>query len=525
MSDQNAESSAEGQAQQPTPTPPPVTEAAPAPEAGTPAGSEEAPAAVAEASEEAPAAAAEAAEPEVITAVETTGSCSRLVKIQVPQAMVDEEIEKSYEELRKSVFIKGFRRAHIPRHVLVQRFGEQVRESVGRSLVDGKFQAAVEEHSLRLAFPPTINYDEIAVEPGKPLAFDIKVEVTPEFTIDNYKGIEVERPAVQVTEQDTAQALEGFRLRRGEYRKVEEGEVREGDLPVCHALAIQGGNEIWRESGLGISLASDTVAGMTVPGLRDALVGARLGETKTFHVTLPDDFRAEEHRGKEVDLEITLDELRRFEAPEATDEWAKSLHFDGLEDLREELVDELGRHREQEADDVVQRRIAERLLQLTDFDVPEGLVGRLVERAGERQRLELLYRGVPREQLDKAIDDQAKQTRDSSVRQCKLYFIYEKIAEQEKIFVTEDELEQRIQAIALNYRRRPEEVKAELETQGRIASLRQQMREEKVRDFLVQHAGLTQAAQAPAKAAPAAAPEPPPQEQAPGEGKGQGAGS
>ena len=459
---------------------------------------------------EAEAVAEEAAEePSVSTQVEEGGPCVRLVKVQVPTVLVAREIEKSYAELGKTVFIKGFRRNHVPRHVLERRFGEQVLDGVKQTLVDDGFKEATEGHSLRPALPPEIDYKKIELKPGEPLSFEVRLEVVPDFTIDNYKGLAVERPHVEVTPENVDQALEGFRLRHGEYQTLQEGEVGEKDVPMCHAIAIENGEEVWRGSELSASLAGEAVGGLHVEGLKAALLGAKVGETKTFHTTVPETFRAEEVRGKEVDLEVTVDELRRFEAPEVTDEWARSLHFEDLEDLREELYDELRRQREQEADDLVHQRVGEQLLSLTDFEVPEGLVERIVERAKDRERLELLYRGTPQDEIDKAVEEQAARVRQSSVRQCKLYFIYEKLAEQEKLFVTEDELQQRIQAIALNYRRRPEEVQGELEREGRLNSLRQQMREEKVRDFLVQHANVTEAAapsrEAPAEEKPAAA--------------------
>jgi len=440
--------------------------------------------------------------PRFTAQVETTGPCTRLIKIEVEQERVKEEVDKSYGELRKTVVLRGFRPGHVPRHVLERRFSKEVTESVRQSLVDECLEQAVKDHSLRLALPASVDYAAITLDPDKPLSFEAKLEVFPEFTIDNYKGLAVERPAVEVTEADVAQALTALRARHGSYQKVQEGAVQKGDVPVCHAIALVDGQEAWRENELPILFEDETVGDIPVPGIEAALVGAAVGDTKTFVLRLPDDFRVEALRGKDVTLEVTIDELRRVAMPEATDDWARSLHFDDLDDLRAELRSSLRRRREQEADEALHDRIADKLLELTDFDVPEGLVHRLVARAKDQQRMALLYRGVPREEIDKAIALQEKRTREASVRQCKLYFIYEKIAEAEKLFVTEDEVTQRIEAIALNYRRRPNEVKAELEAEGRLGALRQQMREEKVREFLVKHAVVTQATRAAAAAEP-----------------------
>ena len=433
--------------------------------------------------------------PRATSTVADAGPCARLLKIEVAQPRVHQEIEKSYAELRKSVFLKGFRPGHIPRHVLERRFGEQVTDSAKQTLVDEGLSQAVEDHKLRLATAANMDYKAISLDAKQPLCFEIKVEIVPDFELDGYKGFEVERPAVRVTDDDVTATLQSFRRRHGKFDKIEEGEVQEGDVPVCHAIAVQDGQEIWREAELGALLDAESIAGIPVAGLKAAMTGAGIGETRAFKATLPPSFRAEQHRGKQVDLEVTVDEIRRLVLPEATDDWARSQRFDDLDDLREELHDELRRSREHEADEAVHARIAERLLGLTDFEVPEGLVERLVAQARERQRLALLYRGEAQEEIQKQLAAVDQQARDASVRQCKLYFIYDRIAEREKIFVTEDDVAQRIQAIALNYRRRPEDVASELEREGRLGALRHEMLEEKVRDFLVQQAKTTQASQ------------------------------
>jgi len=440
--------------------------------------------------------------PEYTAHVEQTGPCARLVRIEIPQEIVVDEIDKSYLELRNTVFIKGFRKGHVPRHVLERRFGEQVLESVRQTLVDDHFAKATEDNNLDLALPPGIDYDAITLDPNAPLTYELNIEIVPEFTIDNYKGIEVARPPIDITDDDVARALDAFRTRHGQYTKIDEGTLTETDVPVCHATALIDGEEIWRQTELGAHLRDETIGGMKVPGLHDALINATTGDSKTLTLTLPDQFPEEAHRGKTADLEITIDEIRRFTAPEPTDEWAKSLDFDDLDDLRDEISDELRRTRTQEADDAVTNRIADRLLELTDFDVPDGLVERLVTSAKDRQRLSLLYRGTPEDQIDAQLAQDDQTRRDTSVRSCKLHFIYSKLAELEKIYVTEEEIQQRIQAIALNYRRPPAEVEAELESQGRLASLRQEMRDEKVRDFLVQNADITDEAPADAPAEP-----------------------
>ncbi|MFC1806614.1 trigger factor, partial [Planctomycetota bacterium] len=441
-----------------------------------------------------------ATSPSSAAAVEETGPCARLVRVEVSQTRIQEEIDSSYTELRQTVFIKGFRRGHVPRHVLEGRFGEDVLKAVKETLMDEGYQKALEEHSLKPALPPDVDQEAVSLDPTQPLSFEVKLEVAPDFTLDNYKGLAVQRPTLAVSEQDVEQALEAFRMRRGEFKVVEEAEVGENDVPVCHAVALVEGEEKWRREGLGAHIADETVGGIPVPGLRDALIGTKPGEAKILKVTLPAEFPEEGLAGKEVDLEVTVDEVRRFEVPEATDEWAKTLEFDGIEDLREEIEDELKQQRERDADEAVHRGLDDQLLELTAFDVPDGLVERMVEGAMERQRMGLLYRGVSEEDIAKLVAEQEQRTREGSIRQCKLYFIYLQIAEQEKLFVTEAEIEQRVQAIALNYGRRPDEVKADLEESGRLGSLRMQMREEQVRDFLVQHAEITEV-EAPSPAA------------------------
>ncbi|NQT87159.1 trigger factor [bacterium] len=498
-------------AEQPTPAAEPETEAA-APEAVAESAAD--PVVETEEAEEATDAAAavvaeteEAEEPvdegpKVSVEIEETGSCSRKLKFDVPTELVKEEIDKSYDELRNTVVLKGFRKGRVPRHVLESRFGEDVLKGVKQAIIDEHFQDAVKTHDVNLALAPEIDFDTITLTAGETFVFELDVEIVPEFTLDNYKGIEVARPSVGVTDEDVDKAVDGLRLQRGAFGVVEEGEVEDTDVPVVHAAALADGEEVWRGEELGANIAGGTVAGITVPSLKDALLGAKAGDSKTFQVTLPDDFQVEDQRGKDVELEVTIDAIRRFTRPEVTDAWAEELGFDDVEDLREEVASDLRRQRDQEADTGVQDAIADRLLQLTDFEVPEGLVDRMVEGARERRRMSLLYQGTPEEQIDAMTEGGDDEAREGVIRQVKLHFMHEKIAEQEKIFVTEEEVAQRIQAIALNYRRRAEEVEAEMEDSGRLSSLRQQMREEKVRDYLVQEANIS-GGDAPETEAPA----------------------
>jgi len=472
--------------------------------------------------------------PSVSVEIVETGSCSRTLKFEVPAEIVTQEIDKSYQELRGTVFRKGFRRGRVPRHVLEHRFGQDVLKSVKQGIIDDQFQDAVKKHEIDLALAPEMDIDlivfpgekveapealpedadekakeraeklaaRVEVPAGEPFTFEVDIEIAPDFTLDNYKGIEVERPAVSVAEEDVDKAIDGLRLQRGSFDTIEEGTVEETDVPVVHAAALVDGDEVWRGEELGANIAGGTVAGIPVSGLKDALLGAKPGDSKTFQVTLPDDFRVKEHSGKDVDLEVTIDAIRRFTRPEVTDAWAEELGFDDVEDLREEVESDIRRQRDQDADSTVQDAIADRLLQLTDFDVPEGLVDRMVEGARDRRRMALLYQGVAQEEIEERLEGGEDEAREGVIRQVKLYFIYEKIAEQEKIFVTEDEVSARIQAIALNYRRRADEVEAEMEASGRLSSLRQQMREEKVRDYLVQEANVA-GGSAPEAEAPA----------------------
>lgn len=432
--------------------------------------------------------------PRATATVTEAGQCLRQLKVEVCAARVAAEVDQNYGELRKTIIIKGFRPGHAPRHVLERRFAEQVAETAKEALVKEAMEQVLEDHKLRPAVPPKIDLKEVAFDPKEPLRFEVSLEIVPDFTVEGYKGIEVERPAVAVTDQDVDRAIEAARYRAAEARVVEDGVVEERDIPVCHAIAVLDGQEVWRQSELAVSLANETIGGLPVPGLRDAMLGASPGQTKSFPVHLPDGFTAEELRGKDVTLEITLDEVRRIVLPEVTDEWAKSLGCDDVEDLRDELRDELRAAREGEADEAVHERIADRLLELARIEVPQSLVEHLVTEAIERQRAALMSRGVPPEEIEEQLAAVQGQAREAGERRCKLIFVYEQIAEREKIFVTEDEVKQRIQAIAMNYRRRPAEVEAELEREGRLAALRHQMREEKVRDFLVQNARITQAA-------------------------------
>jgi trigger factor len=425
--------------------------------------------------------------------LDETGPCTRRLTIEIPQPELQKQIDESYDELRKNVFIKGFRPGHVPRHVLQRRFGDDVLDSVKESVVNESLRNAIEDHDLDLAVAPDLELDDIELDPDQPLRYEITLEVAPEFTIDNYTALAVNRPPVTVSDEDIARALDSFRQRHGSFDTLDTGTLTEGDIPVGHAVVLQGDDEIWSAEEIGANPATDSLGGIPVEGLGDVLAGASVGDTITHELTLPDTFPVEAHRGQDATLEFTLDQIRRFSLPDATDQWAQSLDFEDLDDLREEIEDELHQARQREAEDAVRRQIDDRLLELTDFDIPDGLIDRMVEERKTRLRTQLLYQGIPEDQLDDLIEQRSGESRQAAIRDARLQFIYRQIAEQEKTFVTESDLDARIQAIALNYRRRPEEVRDELDERGQLDSLRHQMRDERVRDYLVEHAEITEA--------------------------------
>lgn len=420
--------------------------------------------------------------------IEEVGPCKKRLRVEVPREKIQEELDRSYKELTTTLTIPGFRRGKVPRRLLEKRFGKQVSEDVKDALMGRAFSEAVEENKLAPLGDPT--YDKVEYDDGNRLAFEAEVSVKPTFELGEYAGIEVQKGSVEVTDEDVEGHMAEMRRRQGELVS-KEGPAAKGDFLVADvAVEVEEASVLSRE-GATVLVGEDEVLGLSVPGIGEALEGVKVGESVRREVTLPDAFREEAHRGKTGTLVVLVHEVKALSIPPADDAWAKELDFDSLEELRVEVRRNLEVSAAAEAERALMDKLVDVLVDRIAFDLPEDIVEAETQKLLHRRLIRLRLAGVDPEEVVKQVDEARHASRDGVVRGLRAWFILDRIAEKERIYVTEEDVEARINEMAQRHRKWPNEVQAELEQGGLLTQLRAEIRDEKVRRMLLEKAKVT----------------------------------
>jgi len=427
--------------------------------------------------------------------VEDAGPCRKLLAISVPAKEVAARIEEEYERLRTTVLVDGFRKGHVPRKLLERRFGEQVVEDVKTSLMSSTTNEAMGQKELKSLGEPS--FDDVKYEPDQDLEFKATVDVEPAFELGEYRGLKLVRRSPQVTDEDLDKGLRNVAMRLARFEPVQDGSVEAADMVLCDWEARTGDEAVANETDDDVHVAGRRFADWGVKDLPQLLVGARAGERREAEIQFPDNYPVEKYRGKEGRLAVTIKEIRRPVVPTLTDELARSLDYDSLDDLKSAVRSRMEAEKRAHVEEDLETQARDQLVATVKFDLPENLVKRQARDVFSRTQLRLRYRGVPPEEIREHLDDLRLASEEAAERASKLYFILDRIAQKEKLYVTENEVTNRIAVLANANNVSTDKLRQDLEREGRLGELRGAMREEKTMEFLLEHAEIEDEAHEP----------------------------
>ncbi len=429
--------------------------------------------------------------------IEEISPCKRRLKIEVPKEGVEEEINKRFEELKTRLELPGFRRGKAPKELIKRQFSKRVEEDVRDSLISSLYKKAIEENNLEPIGEPEVT--DVEFDPAKPFHFQVTFETKPKFELEGYKKLELRRKSAEVTPEELQSALNQISVSKMQLTPVEGGEALAQDLILCDYQLEVEGKTIQKEEEVGVWISSQKIRNIPVPDLAKLLVGAKAGESKETKVNLGEQFPVAEYKNKEGNLKLLLKEIKRPKIPEINDELAKQLEFPDLEKLKETVLGRLQRDKKQWVERDLHNQVYAKLLEMAKFELPSDWIQyRAAERTYRRQ-LELLRSGVPLEEIEKSTEQLKTASQEGVTEDLKLFLIMEYLASKEKIYVTENEVESRINELARGHGTTPAAIRRYLEKEGTLTSLRNQLREEKVMKLLLKEAIIIEDKQEVAK--------------------------
>jgi len=407
----------------------------------------------------------------VKSAVETLSPTRVKLTVEVPFDDLKPSLDAAYKRIATQVSIPGFRKGKVPQRIIDQRVGRQVvldealNESLGRAYED-----AVREQSLVVLGQPEIDISNF--EDGQDLSFTAEVDVRPEFDLPDYNGIEVEVQASAVSEDDVDEQLESLRARFGTLVN-EDRPSQNGDVLLVDIAGTHDGTDVddLQASALSFELGTDGL----IPGFDEAMAGASAGESRHF------DFTPEvgEWEGKLIDVEATVTAVRRRDLPTADDDFAQmASEFDTLEELRADLRTRLERVRTLEQGYEAREKVHDKLIELADVPVPEKVLEQQVDEHFQDGHGD----GDHREEF-------VENTRKGIVSQ----FILDKIADQEQLSVSNDEMTRWLVQEAPRYGVSPDEFINQLMSAGQLPSVVAEVRRTKALAVVLEHAKIVDA--------------------------------
>jgi trigger factor len=410
--------------------------------------------------------------------------CTREVVLDIPA----EEVSKAYRTVtgnyRKYAKIPGFRAGKVPETVIKRRFAEGIRKEVVDSLLPERFNKAVLDLGVKPVGEPRVT--ELTIDDGQPLHVKAVFEFIPEFSIDGYKTVTVEKTSVEVTEEEYQHELEQLRESRAVIEPVEEDRaLKVGDwAQITYKGLIDGEPEAAPVAGEDTLVeigGKDTVAAFT-----EALSGAKPGQELKAEVIYPADYAEPKLAGKTVSYNVEVKAIKKRIVPELTDEFAKELgQYESLADLESRIREHMASRKRRSVEGETKDRLFAALTERYAFAVPESLVQTQIDTRLERGLRALAAQGMQTEQMRKLDFGRLRAAqRDGAVAEVKTNILLDRIAAEEEISVSDEELNSELQLAALQSREPLETLRARLTADGELAKIREQMRREKTASLL-----------------------------------------
>ncbi|MGB7134907.1 MAG: trigger factor [Acidobacteriaceae bacterium] len=424
--------------------------------------------------------------------------CAREVEVEVPADEVTKTFRTVLKRYQKLARIPGFRPGKVPESVLRSRFAGAIREEVVEAVVPQHFREAIAQKGLRPVSQPQVT--NLDLEEGKPLRFKAAFEVVPEFSVEGYQDVKVEKPDTELTDAEFDAELERIRdshatmepvnedrgLADGDFAQISfTGEV-EGEPAVGEESAEQEEKPVQPIQGQDVTVeigGADTVQAFT-----DALRSAKPGQELKFEVTYPGDFAQKRLAGKTVGYNVEVRGIRRKVLPELNDQFAKELGgYEDLEDFRKKLREHLAADKKNRLLADTRNRLLEALVAKYPFPLPESMVQNQIDARLERGLRALAAQGMRTEDMRKLDFDRLREAqRESATNEVKGTLVLDRIADVENIAVSDDELERELQLLSLQSREPLETLRDRLTREGSLAKIREQLRREKTGNLLVE---------------------------------------
>ncbi len=424
------------------------------------------------------------------------------LELVIEAAKFDEALERSYRKNVKNIVLPGFRKGKAPRKMVERVYGANVfHEDAINFVLQEAYEDAIEEHKL-----DPVDFPEVEVkqaEAGKDLLIDLKVTVKPVPEIGTYKGVSAKEVIFAVEDADVDRELAQRQQRNARLITVEDRAAQDGDLVNIDFEGFVDGTAFPGGKGEGYDL--ELGSGQFIPGFEEQIVGKKLGEEFDVNVTFPEDYHAEDLKGKAATFKTKLNTISYREVPELDDEFAKDVsEFDTLDELKADIRSKLEKSAAERTKTEQQNAVMDAVLENVTVDIPACMVDKRVESIVRENEMRMQQQGLTFEQylgyIGSDLAQFKEQMRPQAERQVKGTLVLEKIAELENVAVSDEELDAELTKMAEGYQMDLEKIKSILRPED-LENVRDDCKINKTLDLLVENAKWTKESKAKKPAA------------------------
>lgn len=409
--------------------------------------------------------------------------------IEVSADELEKAIEKVYQKQKKNISIPGFRKGKVPRAMVEKMYGKEVfYEDAANELIPAAYEKAYDECGENIVSTPKV--DVVQIEAGKPFIFTAEVALKPEVTLGAYKGIEVDKVEVTVSDEEVNAEIDRERERNARSISVSDRAVQDKDQTVIDFEGFVDG--VAFQGGKGENYPLTIGSGAFIPGFEEQLIGKNIGEECDVNVTFPEEYHAEDLAGKAAVFKVTVKEIKEKQLPELDDEFAAEVsEFDTLAEYKEDVKKNLTEKREKDVKNAKEDAVVDAIIENATMEIPEAMI--------ETQQRQMIQEFAQNIQMQGLSIDQyfqftgltpeamMEQVKPQAEKRIKSRLVLEAVAKAENITVSDEDFDKEVEKMAEMYQMEAAKVKESIGEEGK-KQMMEDLAVQKAAEFVVNEA-------------------------------------
>ncbi len=425
---------------------------------------------------------------EQTVSIQEVGPCRRHVTVTIPRSDIESQFNKAVKELIETVRIPGFRPGRVPRVLVEKKFKDEIVSSVRQNLLMRSLEQVADENDLDAINEPDFDMESLSIPDEGDFTYEFDVEVRPEFTLPEYKGLTLERPVRELSDADYAAEERKF-LRQFARLVSADGAVEPGHIVDATITVTWNGQQLLPPTDQTF-IVRPTLRFQDgeVAGFDKLISGAKIDDVRTADVKISPEAARMEVRGETVQVSFQVTDVRTFKIPELNQEFAETNGFESVEKVQEFVRDSQKRKLEYDQRQSARKQVLSKITESATWDLPETLVRRQVDNALRREVLEMQQAGFNDDEISARRNELLQQQITMTRQALKEHFVLDRISDEEKLEVTPQEIDMEVYLMALRRGESPRKMRARLEKQGLMENLAAQVLERKAIDFIISNA-------------------------------------